>query len=370
MVKLTGYAGPRIETQTLPPPPGIIGSLRIGFDAIAAHVTIILMPLALDLLLWLGPRLSMDRLMQPVLRQFGTLATSGGLKPEDIQNTLDMYGKFFQAFNLLGIVRTFPIGISSLMSGVMPTQTPWGTSQVLEVASLPQLLALGLFVTFVGWVIGGLYFGWVAALATPGASPEARTPAGRAVVQTVIYTLIWSIASWVVGLPLALLLYALFMINAVLGEGVLLLLGFLSMWLVVPIFFSPHGIFVRKQKRIRLHPKQLSPDPLHVTHQQPVRVDGFPAGRRSQLSMVEAGRQFLAGPGWHFRPCLHHNGPAGFLFRLLRPYELLAPGGPRASAHGHAGPARMTLPALFELLPSPVGEQRIGGLCGSRSKRS
>jgi hypothetical protein len=241
---------PRIDAQTLPPPPGIIGSLRTGFDAIATHVAVILMPLALDLLLWLGPRLNMDRIMQPFLKYIGTSAASGGLKAEDIHNlldSLDSSNKFFQAFNLLGMLRTFPIGISSLMSSVLPTQTPWGAPVVVEIGSPFQLVALMFLLTVTGWMLGGLYFRWVAAIATPGTSPEDRTPTGRAVLQTVFYAVIWSLVVWMVGLPVALLLYVAFAINTLLGEGVLLLLGFLSMWLVVPIFFSPHGIFVRKQ---------------------------------------------------------------------------------------------------------------------------
>ncbi len=188
--------------------------------------------------------------MEPALKQFGTIAASGGMKPQDIQSSLDMYGKFFQAFNLLGILRTFPIGVSSLMSGVMPTTTPLGGSNMVEIGSVLQLLGLTFLLTVAGWILGGLYFRWVAVLATPGMAPEVRTPTGRAVVQTVIYAVVWSIVAWVVGLPVALLLYALFMVNAILGEGVLLLLGFLSMWLVVPLFFSPHGIFVRKQNAL------------------------------------------------------------------------------------------------------------------------
>ena len=238
---------PRIETQTLPPPPGIVGSLRTGFDAIAAHITAILLPLALDILLWLGPRVSIDRLAEPILKQFGTFATGNGVKPQDIQGSLDMYAKFFQDFNILGILRTFPVGVSSLMSGVMPTETPWGASNVWQIGSAVQLLALAFFLTIAGWVLGGVYFHWVATLATPEAGVEVRTPAGRAIVQTVVYAVIWSVMACIIGLPVALLLYALFMVNSILGEGVLLLLGFLSMWLVVPLFFSPHGIFVRKQ---------------------------------------------------------------------------------------------------------------------------
>jgi hypothetical protein len=230
---------PRIEAQTLPPPPGVIGSLRSGFDAIAAHIGIILLPLALDLFLWLGPHVGITNLVQPFLKEFASMPNTAGVKVEDVR-------AFLESFNVLGILRTFPIGIPSLMSGIMPTQTPWGAPKVLELASVPQLLILSLLLTFAGWCLGALYFRWVAMAATPGLKLEEQARAGRAIVQTILYALIWTVASWVILIPVSILLSILFMINTVLGQGVLLLLGFLSMWLVVPLFFSPHGIFVRK----------------------------------------------------------------------------------------------------------------------------
>lgn len=239
---------PRIETQTLPPPPGIIGSLRTGFDAIAGNVSAILMPLALDLLLWLGPHVSLEQLMKPVLSgNFNTLVSVYGFKPDDLKASIDASTQFLQMFNLLGILRTFPIGISSLMSGNMPTDTPWGSPQVMEITSASHVLGFTLLLILAGWALGGIYFRWVAALAIPQNAVENRPGAGRAVLQTVIYAAVWSLISWVVGVPLSILLLVLMAINGALAEGVLLLLGFLSMWLVVPIFFSPHGIFVRRQ---------------------------------------------------------------------------------------------------------------------------
>jgi len=227
----------------LPPPPGIIGSLRSGFDAIAGHVAVIVLPLAVDLFLWLGPHLSMGGLLQPLIKEWATIPNTTGLKIEDVQ-------VFLQAFNVLGILRTFPIGVPSLMSGVMPTQTPLGMPRTIEIASASQLLALSLLLTFAGWCLGALYFRWVAALVTPAVLAEERLQAGRAVVQTILYSLMWTAATWVIGIPVSILLSVLFMINTVLGEGVLLLLGFLSMWLVVPLFFSPHGMFIRRQNAL------------------------------------------------------------------------------------------------------------------------
>jgi hypothetical protein len=236
---------PRIETQTLPPPPGIIGSLRTGFDAIAGNVTVILMPLALDLLLWLGPHVRMDR----VLSDFITWANANGAKPADIKPLLDIPAASLQSVNLLVILRTFPIGISSLMSGTLPTSTPWGLPAVWE-PSILQSLGLCLLLGLLGWVLGGLYFQWVAELAVPGMAADNHPRLLRSVVQTMAYAILWTVASGVVGVPLWAMLTILFKVNGVLAQGVILLLGFLSMWLIVPIFFSPHGIFVRKQNVI------------------------------------------------------------------------------------------------------------------------
>jgi hypothetical protein len=171
------------------------------------------------------------------------MAATGGLKPEDISSALTMYQQFFQQFNLLAILRTFPIGIFSLMSGKLPVQSPLGVPSILEISSPGRLLGSVFLLTLIGWTLGGLYFRWVAALATPGSPPGA----GRTVFQTLVYSLIWLFISWTLGLPAVFLLYIIFVINTLVGEIVLLILGFISVWLIVPIFFSPHGMFVKKQ---------------------------------------------------------------------------------------------------------------------------
>jgi hypothetical protein len=231
------------EAQTLPPPPGIIGSLRTGFDAIAAHITAILLPLVLDLLLWLGPHISMNQLIQPWLAQFQSFASNMGISASDLKNTMDMYTQFFQQFNLLSILRTFPIGVPSLMSGEAPTLSPLGTPTTWQIDSFGSLLGLLFLLTICGWILGGFYFRWIAALVLP----ETSVSSGRAVMQTVLYSLLWLVIAWIIGFPIGLVLYVFFTINSLLGEGALLILGFLSMWLIVPIFFSSFGIYLRKQ---------------------------------------------------------------------------------------------------------------------------
>ena len=56
------------KIESLPPPPGVIGSLRAGFDAVSKHIGLILLPVALDIFLWLGPRLSVGGLVNPFFK--------------------------------------------------------------------------------------------------------------------------------------------------------------------------------------------------------------------------------------------------------------------------------------------------------------
>jgi len=52
---------------TMPPSPvGIIDSLASGFEIVAAHLQILLLPLGIDLLLWIGPRFTMRPFLSAV----------------------------------------------------------------------------------------------------------------------------------------------------------------------------------------------------------------------------------------------------------------------------------------------------------------
>ncbi|MFH1185629.1 MAG: hypothetical protein V1755_11430 [Chloroflexota bacterium] len=237
----------RMDAQALPPPPGIIGSLRAGFDAIAAHIGLILLPLGLDLLLWLGPRVGISKLMQPVLDEMARLAPTAGLAQADINAMLAMYRELLGRLNLLSALRTFPVGLSSLMIGRMPGGVPFGTPTILQVDTAAQLLGLFLIMTLLGWMLGGLYFYRVAGLVASKPLVAAPPTAARAVTQTILYSLIWAILLWSLGLPGLFIIYLAFAINTLLGQILVLFLGFVSLWLLVPLFFSPHGIYLRKQ---------------------------------------------------------------------------------------------------------------------------
>lgn len=239
------------KLESLPPPPGVIGSLRAGFDTVASHVWIIIVPLALDMVLWLGPRLSVDGLLRPFVR-YMFLQARRGVPVSEMEQFLEAQTIFLdglQSFNLLNLVskfRTFPIGISSLLAQKMPaTGTPLGEQSIVEISSLPVLIGVALVLTTIGWVGGGLYFRWVSGTAL--GQEETGISLLRAVIQTLILSVCWLIGLMMVLLPLMFVLTLLALINPILANGAIFVIVLLAFWLVVPLFFMPHGIFARRQ---------------------------------------------------------------------------------------------------------------------------
>jgi hypothetical protein len=237
------------KIDTLPPPPGVVGSLKAGFDAIAANLAVILLPLALDLLLWLGPRLRVDKLFQPLFDEISRYAGFSGIPVEDLQSLQEnstILLEQIQQYNLLSALRTFPIGVFSLMSKPLPNQTPLGLPVIIQLDSILTMLGLVIVLSLIGWMSGGLFFHWVSTVVTDQAKSKEK-PLGRSVVQTILISILYLILAAILGTPVLLMLGLVITTSPLLAQGFLLILGLLSMWLIVPLFFTPHGIFLRQQ---------------------------------------------------------------------------------------------------------------------------
>jgi len=230
-----------------------MGSLRAGFDAVSRHIGLMLLPAVLDIFLWLGPRLSVDGLISPILTIIFNQARVSVTSSADLKQFVQIQTAFsdgvarFNLLSLLGKLQIFPIGVSSLLAKTMPVETPFGSQQVVEVSSSPVVIGLAFLLIVAGWVIGGLYFRWVSGTTLGDVQREMGISSLRAIVQTLILSAVWMIGLMMFFIPLTLVLAVLMMLNPALASGALFVMLILSFWLIVPLFFTPHGIFVRRQ---------------------------------------------------------------------------------------------------------------------------
>lgn len=237
------------QLQTLPPPPGVFGSLKAGFDTIASNVAVILLPLALDLWLWLGPHLRVEHLFKVFFDEMAQYSARSDLPAAEMWLSPEMYAALLgelSKFNLMSMLRTFPIGVFSLMSGKMPTETPFGSAAMVYVDSPLALLGWTILLTLAGWTLGGLFFRWVSLVVAAPSKPTSLR-LGYCVTQTMLFSMFWLFLLFLFGVPLSMTAVVILFASPVLAQGMLLLTWLLLMWLAVPLFFTPHGIFMRQE---------------------------------------------------------------------------------------------------------------------------
>ncbi|MBI5954763.1 MAG: hypothetical protein HY865_24150 [Chloroflexi bacterium] len=252
--------------ENLPPPPGIINSIKTGFDLIAGNVTTILFPLLLNLFLWLGPRLQMDALFNSIKPDMISTWRAIGVPAAEIQQMVHGYETNLPSLNLFSLAFTIPVGVSNyfinlrflrfifprvfdkLPSAQAVGQTPLGDPLVWQV-DVWNIFGITLLLVLLGWVFGGLYFWSVARLAV---AEDSQAPGVfHAILQTIFLSISWGMFSLFVGFPFLFILTAVLRSAGVFaGKLIVLSLGIALMWVIVPLYFWSHGVFIKKQNVI------------------------------------------------------------------------------------------------------------------------
>ncbi len=240
-----------INNDEVSPPPGIVSSIKSGFDITANQIGIILFPLLLDLFLWLGPRLRAGNLFRVALTQLEMLINEKIVSASDVEFYQGLLKEMIsQDINLFGFLRTFPIGVSSLMRQVPSSSTPLG-----EAASYQIKSDFGFFLwvgglTLIGWVLGSIYFAWVSKASIEDEDQNLLW-LGKTILQASLLAVILILALITFGTPLLIFFLIFMQINANLAQIAFLFFAFFTMWIIVPILFSAHGIFTKKENLFR-----------------------------------------------------------------------------------------------------------------------
>ena len=241
----------KINKIALPESPNVLKSIRNGFDAITKHLFLLLFPIGLDLVLWFAPHLRIKTQIEGVIAEMNEL--SALLSPdfgEMVEAGQEIWLIAAERINLFITLRSYPVGIFSLFTSIMPVENPIGNTIFWDInqLSIAAIISLGLFL--IGLAFGGLYFSSVRQAAL---FDEVKW---RTILRE------WpriSIQSFLLSLMLFILFLGILVLGSctatgitffsvTLGQLVVILFGIVSFWLIFPLFFSPHGIFSQGQK--------------------------------------------------------------------------------------------------------------------------
>ena len=241
------YSMETSQESRLPPPPGLITSLQAGFDVIAGHIYLILVPLGLDIFLWLGPHLRIEELVRPLLRSMVVVLSQGGMSSGDLALLQRGLQDFSHGFNLFALLHTLPIGIPSLNYGRTLLDTPLRAPLMIEVTNLAAFALTWVMLTLAGWIAASLFYHWIAETTAPARRPDGLKRAANSLVQGVLLCGLWALLVLLATIPISLFITVLAAINTGLAQVALLLGLFAFMWFLPLIFFSGHGIFAYQQ---------------------------------------------------------------------------------------------------------------------------
>jgi hypothetical protein len=237
------------DSLALPPSPNLISALRAGFDSITNHVVLISFPVVLDLLLWLGPRLRLTQLIKSFVHQLVSLYSLQDPGSADmLREGQEIWNLVAEQFNLLGALRAYPVGIPSLMVSRFPQLTPIGQPVLWEIQSVGVVLLAWALITVVGLLAGTYYFVVVCQAALMGQVNwrQALHQWPGAALQVFFLALLWAGLLVAASIPGSFVVTLVALGGFTLGQCILILfVGFL-IWLMLPLLFSTHGIFVNQ----------------------------------------------------------------------------------------------------------------------------
>lgn len=229
----------------LPPAPNLIGAIRSGFDAITNHILLILFPIILDLLLWFGPRIKLTGLINSTWEQFFLLSTSQDASLlELLQPLQEVWTGIAEQFNMLTFLRSYPVGITSLLVSQTALTSPLGMLSSWEIESMRGVILAFVVISLVGIVAGTFYFMVVAQASIIGEISwrQAFSEWPWASLQMVLLAVLWTFVFMVITIPGSFLLSLIVLSGVSYAECALFIFGGVVFWLILPLVFSPHGI--------------------------------------------------------------------------------------------------------------------------------
>ena len=140
----------------------MIDAFGRGFETVLSSISLIALPVFLDLFLWLGPQLS----VAPLTAELGTLLEDQLQAAElpvemyqAVQTTLERSG---ENLNVFGFLSTSPLGVPSMMVASGSRGTPLGSELRIPITTGGSLFILSVGLNITGLFLAAVFFGMIA----------------------------------------------------------------------------------------------------------------------------------------------------------------------------------------------------------------
>jgi hypothetical protein len=196
--------------------------------------------------------MSLKKVMGPYMeRAIQNLYSLGSVEMmEMIDVTREVWNAFINEYNLFNLIRTFPIGIPSLLSGQLIDGTPIGNTTFYEISSWLDLFTAGLLLILAGILAGSIFWGEVERNTNTDRKPFSLNLASWQILQSYLLTAVLLFILFIFLIPSSFIVSLITLMSPFLAQIFFLLTILIMIWVLIPLFFSPHGIFASQQNAI------------------------------------------------------------------------------------------------------------------------
>jgi hypothetical protein len=234
-----------VKTQQPKQPIGVVQSLSSGFDLVTRHPQLMMLPILLDVFLWLGPHLS----AYPLFRALMDFVQSAGMAAMDatarqqieaIQKLLDQIG---QAFNLFSWLSPTLLGVPSLMAGALELKIPGGMPIIWSVSNLLVYCALFLAFNLIGLALSAAYWDMLAGQVRQ----EPFSPSRVVTLWWGLFkvALLFIVTTLFIGLPTMAVATLVALFSMPVAQFIMLMGLSALLWALFYLAFTVHGVALR-----------------------------------------------------------------------------------------------------------------------------
>lgn len=236
------------EIPKTTPLPSLIQTIGAGFNLVANKVHLLVLPVLLDLLLLLGPRVRVFDLLHADLAaaftQMKASIPTGYLT--SFQQAYDLLQQMLEQINLLGALHTFPIGIPSLLAGNTPMAAPIAGIQIHETGSIIAALLLMIGLSLIGLLLGCVYFAIIANDSAEVPTHLSFKAFWKQVLNVLLMCVAIIVALCVLLIPASCALSLFSLVSPLIGQVLSIVVFLAAAWMIIPLFFTPHAIFLKR----------------------------------------------------------------------------------------------------------------------------
>ncbi len=232
-------------------PIGVIESFGRGFETVLSQLSLITLPLLLDLFLWLGPHLTVAPLLGEV-REILEAQLRDADVPTEMYDTVQLALQGAgESLNVFGFLSTAPLGVPSMMVANASAGTPLGSVLRVPVTSGATLFGLTVGLSVMGLFLGTAFFGLIARRVLPEEQRDSDEQMLEQLwghwLRLLGFAVTVMLAMLLFGFVMAMLSALLSMLHALLG-GMAWSLG-IALWIWAPFFvaFTVHGVVMHNR---------------------------------------------------------------------------------------------------------------------------